>query len=83
MFATGRRGLANGVVMASALIGGSVGLLATGLMLNNDRISTGVAMAAMLVGPLIVAALVITSYPETAHRELEELNPEDAVQGAS
>lgn len=82
MFATGRRGLANGIVMASALIGGSVGLLATGLMLNNDRFSTGMAMAVMLVGPLIVAALVITSYPETAHRELEELNPEDAAPAA-
>jgi MFS family permease len=78
MFATGRRGLANGIITASALIGGSVGLLAAGAFLNNDRASSGVVMAGLLVGPVAVAALIFTSYPETAHRELEELNPEDA-----
>jgi hypothetical protein len=36
-------------------------------------------MALLAIGPLIVAALVLTLYPETAHRELEELNPEDAA----
>jgi hypothetical protein len=30
------------------------------------------------VGPLIVAAIVLALYPETAHVELEVLNPEDA-----
>ena len=29
-------------------------------------------------GPLLLAVLVIVAYPETAGRELEEINPEDA-----
>jgi hypothetical protein len=32
----------------------------------------------LALGPLLVAALVLIAYPETARRELEELNPEDA-----
>jgi MFS family permease len=77
MFATGRRGLANGVITASALIGGSVGILLAAAWLDNGA-SSAMVMAALLLGPLAVAVLVITSYPETAHRSLEELNPEDA-----
>ena len=29
------------------------------------------------MGPVVVAAMVLLLYPETARRELEELNPED------
>ena len=43
----------------------------------------GRAIAILAVGPLIVAVLVLTRFPETAHRELEELNPEDAVPPAT
>ena len=39
----------------------------------------GPALAVLSVGPLLMAALVLVAYPETAHRELEELNPEDQV----
>ena len=77
MFATGRRGLANGIITASALIGGSVGLLVAGAWLDAGA-SAGIVMASLMLGPFAVALLVITAYPETAHRELEELNPEDA-----
>jgi hypothetical protein len=28
---------------------------------------------------VVVTIIVITSYPETAHQELEDLNPEDAT----
>ena len=31
------------------------------------------------IGPLVMAVLVLVAYPETAHRELEDLNPEDRV----
>ena len=41
--------------------------------------SFGPGMAILAVGPFIVAALVLTLYPETAHVELEVLNPEDAT----
>jgi hypothetical protein len=34
-------------------------------------------MQPLLVGPLVVAVLVLLFFPETARRELEELNPED------
>ena len=32
---------------------------------------------------MIVCMLVLTLYPETAHRELEDINPEDAVASAA
>jgi hypothetical protein len=34
-------------------------------------------MAVLAAGPLLLAVLVVAAYPETAGRELEELNPED------
>ena len=39
----------------------------------------GPAMALLAIGPAILAVLIITAYPETAHLELEEINPEDQV----
>jgi hypothetical protein len=38
-------------------------------------------MGVLAIGPLIVAALVVILYPETAHHELEDLNPEDRADG--
>ncbi len=77
MFSTGRRGLANGIITASALVGGSIGLLIAGAWLDAGT-TMAVVMTAFLVGPFTVSLIVILAYPETAHRELEELNPEDA-----
>jgi hypothetical protein len=37
----------------------------------------GKALLALSVGPLVVAALVILRFPETASIELEDLNPDD------
>jgi hypothetical protein len=37
----------------------------------------GPALGALAVGPLVVGALILLAYPETAKQELEELNPED------
>jgi hypothetical protein len=37
----------------------------------------------LAIGPALLVVLVLTSYPETAHRELEELNPEDVPPVAS
>jgi hypothetical protein len=36
-------------------------------------------MAVLSFGPAVVALLVLTRYPETARRELEDLNPEDRL----
>lgn len=77
LFGTGRRGLANALIQSSALIGGAAGLLIAGAWLDVGT-SHGMVMAAMLVGPFAVSAFILTTYPETAHKELEDLNPEDA-----
>lgn len=76
LFPTGNRTRAAGFITAFALIGGIGGLLATGGLLDRDW-SYGSVMALMAIGQLIVTVLVVVAYPETAHRELEDLNPED------
>lgn len=76
LFPTGNRSRAAGLVTASALIGGIGGLVATGRLLDADW-SYASVMATMGIGQLIVTILVVAAYPETAHRELEDLNPED------
>jgi MFS family permease len=76
LFPTGRRGRAAYLILASALVGGSLSLLVTGALLDND-VSHGAILSALWTGPMIVALIVWFTYPETAHRELEEINPED------
>ena len=75
LFPTGNRGLAGGVVTAAALLGGGVGLLIAGAWLRVA--SYALVMSVLATGSVIVAILVLSTYPETAHKELEELNPED------
>ena len=78
LFPTSLRGRANGIVAMCALIGSATGLIAAGTL--SDRFGrVGPAMAILATGPLAVAVLVLTRYPETARRELEELNPEDGA----
>ena len=76
LFPTSARGRANGVITVVGVIGSSLGLLAAGL-LSDSLGALGPAMAILAVGPLLLAILVLTAYPETAHLELEDLNPED------
>ena len=76
LFPTGLRGKANGLVALTALVGSAIGLTGAGIM--SDRFgSIGQAMAVLAIGPLVLAVLVLVAYPETARRQLEELNPED------
>lgn len=77
LFPTRLRGRANGIITACAVGGSVVGLVTAG-QLSERLDSFGPAMAVVAVGPLIVAVLVLTRFPETAQRELEELNPGDA-----
>ena len=51
-----------------------------GLLLDQG-VTYGRVMAVLAVGPLIYAALVVFAYPETAHRPLEDINPEDRTKG--
>ena len=76
LFPTQRRGRAASIITASSLLGGSIGLIAGGLMIDSG-LSYGNVMAILAVGPLTVGLIVLVSYPETAHRELEDINPQD------
>lgn len=78
LFPTSLRGRANGIITLLARTGGVAGLLAVGF-LSSAWGELGPAMALLSVGPAVLAVLVVVAYPETAHRELEELNPEDAL----
>jgi hypothetical protein len=64
----------------TAMAGSVVGLAAAGRMADAFG-SFGPTMAILAVGPLLMALLIATMFPETAHRELEDINPED--QGVS
>lgn len=78
LFPTGLRGKANGVVAVTSLVGSAIGLTSAGMLADRfDRI--GPAMAILAAGPVLLAILVLVAYPETAHRELEDLNPEDRL----
>ena len=76
LFPTANRTRATGFITASALIGGIGGLSLAGRLLD-DGWSYGSTMGLLAVGQFIVTILVVAAYPETAHQELESLNPED------
>lgn len=77
MFGTARRGRANGLVSLIGLGGSALGLLIVGDL--SERLgSFAAAFAVAAVGPLIVVALVLLLLPETARRELEDINPVDS-----
>lgn len=78
LFPTALRGRANGIITLCGVSGSVVGLLTVG-NLSEEWGRFGPAMAVVAAGPLLVAVLVLTRYPETARRELEELNPSDAT----
>ena len=79
LFPTGNRGRAAGLITATALLGGIGGLLVMGTLLDRDW-SHGSVMALLASAQVLVMIIVLRWYPETAHNELEDLNPEDAGQ---
>ncbi len=76
MFGTARRGRANGIVSLVGLGGSALGLLIVG-DLSERFDSFAAAFAVVAVAPMVVVVLVLTLFPETAHRELEDINPGD------
>jgi MFS family permease len=78
LFPTGNRGRAGGMIMVAALVGGSIGLLATGPLLDAKH-GYGPTLTLAAIGALVAAAIIWLTFPETARKELEELNPEDAI----
>lgn len=77
LFPTAHRNMASILIMVASLIGGSIGLVVAGFLLDNGM-SYGRVMLTFALGPVLVAFLVALKYPETAHLELEDINPEDA-----
>jgi MFS family permease len=78
MFPTMRRGLGASTVTAGNLIGGSIGLIVAGTLLDSGW-SYARVMGTLVIAPLAVSVIVLGFFPETAHRELEELNPRDGA----
>ena len=77
LFPTTGRGRANGVISLVSVAGSSVGLVVVG-QLSDQVWGLGPSISALAVGPALLAVLILVRYPETAHKELEELNPGDA-----
>ena len=77
LFPTHQRGLAGGLIMTSSLVGGSIGLIGAGRAVDAGA-SYGSVMLTLLVFPVLASVVVWMRYPETAHRALEDINPEDA-----
>ena len=77
LFPTAHRNMASILIMVASLIGGSIGLVVAGFLLDSGM-SYGRVMLTFALGPVLVALLVAFKYPETAHLELEDINPEDA-----
>jgi MFS family permease len=82
LFPTRLRGRANGLIVMASTAGAVTGLLLAGV-LSDALGGLGAALALLSIGPAVLVVLVLTRYPETAHLELEELNPEDAPPPAS
>jgi MFS family permease len=82
LFPTSLRGRANGIVSMTAMGGSVIGLVAAG-QLETALGSFGRTLTVLAVAPLIMAVVVLAWFPETARRELEDLNPEDrAAEGS-
>ena len=77
LFPTSLRVRANAVITPVTVLGSATGLVVAGQLVERYGV-LGAAMALLAVGPLVVVALVAFLYPETAARELEDINPEDA-----
>ena len=78
LFPTGNRGRANGFITALSLAGSSVGLLLVGALVHRGW-SYGQSMLVVGFGQLLAATIAFVAYPETAHLELEQINPQDAL----
>ena len=74
---TANRGRAGGLITTASLLGGIIGLVITGTVVDHG-VTYGKVLGLLALGLLAVAALVLRRLPESAHLELEELNPEDA-----
>ena len=82
LFPTGSRSRASALLTAAALLGGIGGLLAMGGLLDVGW-SHGAVLGGLASVQVVVVAIVLLWFPETAHRELEDLNPIDRQPGVT
>lgn len=82
LFPTGLRGQANALIQGFSRVGSVVGLVIVGRLADHIG-SYGPAMALVALGPLGLIVLILVAFPETAHLELEDLNPEDRAEPES
>ncbi|MFT7473510.1 MAG: MFS family permease [Verrucomicrobiales bacterium] len=75
LFPTRLRSTANGVISTFGVIGSVVGLQLVGRLAERFG-SFGPALAIVAIGPVILVVLIVTMYPETANKTLEEINDE-------
>ncbi len=89
LFPTGARGRFGGALNLLAVTGSVIGLKTAGILAGPgwfgtaDQPAFGPPIAILGLGPLLLVVIVLAFYPETAHKELEELNPEDLAPPAS
>lgn len=80
LFPTSLRSKANVVITVVGVAGSVVGLMVAGRLA--DAWSLGPAIAVLALAPIVAAVVLLPRFPESAQRELEELNPEDALGAA-
>lgn len=77
LFPTGGRSRAAGLLTGAGLVGSIAGLIVMGHLLDDGH-SHGTVMAGLALGQLAAVAVALRWLPETAHHELEDINPIDA-----
>ena len=80
LFGTSNRARSNGQITVLGVIGSMIGLQIVGRFTDAGG-DFAHAFALVAGAPLVVALLVLLAFPETARRELEDLNPEDVAPG--
>ena len=76
LFGTSNRAGSNGMITTMGVIGSVIGLQIVGRFTDAGG-EFGHVFAMIAGAPLVVALLILFAFPETAWRELEDLNPED------
>ena len=80
LFPTNLRGVSFGIFTIAQGVGSVIGLLLVGWLAGSARLGNlGLPMAVVGVGPILMAIILLRYFPETAHLELEQINPEDST----